>query len=250
MAHTLGDWLQEEPFHLALSSGFFGFFSHAGLIAALEDAGLRPAGITGSSAGALTGGLWSAGLDAPVLREELARLRRSHFWDPFPGPGLLRGRLFQRKLESILPVDRFELTRVPFAVSVFDLLTRRTRVIRSGALAPAICASAAMPGLFQPIWIDGRPCIDGGVKDRPAHAPLPEGGRVLYHHLASHSPWRARAPEVPVRSQTISIVLRDLPRSGPFRLDQGMVALEQTKRRIQRLLHVKVPGRGEGLVEG
>lgn len=85
MAHTLGDWLQERPFQLALSSGFFGFFSHAGLIAALEDAGLHPAGITGSSAGALTGGLWSAGLDASVLRHELSRLRRSHFWDPFPG---------------------------------------------------------------------------------------------------------------------------------------------------------------------
>lgn len=250
MAHTLGDWLQDRPFHLALSSGFFGFFSHAGLIAALENAGLRPAGITGSSAGALTGGLWSAGVEAKVLREELSRLRREHFWDPFPGPGLLRGRLFRRKVESLLPVDRFERTRVPFAVSVFDLLTRRTRVIRSGPLAPAICASSAMPGLFHPVWIDGRPCTDGGVKDRPAHAPLPADARVLYHHLASHSPWRARAPEVPQRAQAISVVLRNLPRSGPFRLDQGMLAWEQTRQRFERLLSVRVPERGEGVIEG
>lgn len=250
MAHTLGDWLQDRPFHLALSSGFFGFFAHAGLIAALEEAGLRPAGVTGSSAGALTGGLWSAGMGASLLRQELAMLRRSHFWDPFPGLGLLRGRLFRQKLESILPVDRFELTRVPFAVSVFDLLTRRTRVIRTGALAPAICASSAMPGLFHPVWIEGHPCTDGGVMDRPAHAPLPEGTRVLYHHLASHSPWRARAPEVPIRAQTMSVVLRDLPRSGPFRLDRGMVALEQTRARFKHLLDARVPISDEGVLEG
>ena len=248
MTCTLGDWLHERPFHLALSAGFFGFFSHAGLLAALEDAGLRPAGVTGASAGALSGGLWAAGLDADTLRDELASLRRAHFWDPGPGAGLLRGRLMRRKLESILPTARFDGTRVPFAASVFDLLSRSTRVVREGDLAAAICASSALPGLFQPVWIRGRPCIDGGVLDRPAHAGLPPSERALYHHLASHSPWRWYAPQVPPRPDTLAIVLRELPRSGPFRLDVGMVALDQARRRAKRLLDAPVPEGGDGVM--
>ena len=53
MKPVLADWLAEAPFTLTLSSGFFSFFAHSGLIAALQEADLRPARITGSSAGAL-----------------------------------------------------------------------------------------------------------------------------------------------------------------------------------------------------
>ena len=55
------DWLSEEPFTLLSSAGFFGFFAHAGLLAALEQTGLSPRRVAGASAGALAGGLWAAG---------------------------------------------------------------------------------------------------------------------------------------------------------------------------------------------
>ena len=53
---TLRSWLLEAPFALSLSAGFFGFFAHAGFVAALEDAELAPALLSGSSAGALISG--------------------------------------------------------------------------------------------------------------------------------------------------------------------------------------------------
>jgi NTE family protein len=81
--------------------------------------------------------------------------------------------------------------------------------------------------MFQPIFEGGRPLWDGGVLDRPGLAGIPAGTRVLYHHLASRSPWRRKnspALEVPVRPNLAALVLRGLPRVGPFALELGPVA--------------------------
>jgi len=61
---TLRDWLAERPFTLVMSSGFFGFYAHAGVVSVSEEPGLRPARIAGSSAGALVGALWGPGIPA------------------------------------------------------------------------------------------------------------------------------------------------------------------------------------------
>jgi len=225
---TLRAWLKAAPFTLALSSGFFGFFAHAGVVSVLEDEGLRPSFVTGSSAGALVGGLWASGVSAARLRDELLALRRPHFWDPGFGAGLLRGRLFRARVEAIAAATTLEDCPTALALSVFDVRARRTVVLREGPLAPAIHASCALPVLFQPVRLAGRLYADGGVLDRPGLAAVPEGERVLYHHLTSRSPWRRKgspALRVPVRAGLRVVALEGLPRSGPFRLDLGPSAL-------------------------
>jgi NTE family protein len=227
---TLSAWLAAGPFTLGLSSGFFGFFAHAGVLAVLEEEGLSPARVVGSSAGALAGGLWAAGLPAARLREELLALRREHFWDPRPGLGLLRGALFRARLEALLPVATFEACPRALAVSAFDLLAGRTAVLDAGPLAPAIHASCAAPVLFQPVRIGGRAYLDGGVRDRHGLAPLRGGERVLYHHLTSRSPWRrASSPalRVPALPGLRAVALEGLPRLGPFRLERAAEAMER-----------------------
>lgn len=225
---TLREWLAEAPFTLGLSSGFFGFFAHAGVVGVLEEEGLLPSALCGSSAGALVGGLWAAGLPAARIREELIRLRRPDFWDPALGLGLLRGDKFQARLEALLPASTFEACPRPLALSVYDLAARRTAVLRSGRLAPAIHASCAAPVLFQPVRIGGRRYLDGGVEDRHGLAALSGGERVLYHHLTSRSPWRREgspALRVPRRPGLQAVALAGLPRLGPFRLERGPEAL-------------------------
>jgi NTE family protein len=227
---TLRAWLSEGPFTLGLSSGFFGFFAHAGVVSVLEAEGLRPARIVGSSAGALVGGLWGAGVPAARLREELLSLRRAHFWDPWPGAGILRGRLFRARLEAMLPVRTFEESPTPIALSAFDLLGWRTAVLEAGPLAPAIHASCAAPVLFQPVRIGGRLFADGGVLDRPGLAGASGDARILYHHLTSRSPWRRRkspALRVPERPGLRAVALAGIPRCGPFRLEHGREAFER-----------------------
>ena len=80
---------------------------------------------------------------------------------------------------SALPVLELERTRVPCRVSVFDVLSLRTRVVTSGAIAPAVAASCAVPLLFAPTVLDGRPCFDGGLGDCDAFAGCVPGERVL-----------------------------------------------------------------------
>jgi len=224
----LRDWLAGGPFTLALSSGFFGFFAHAGVVGVLEEEGLFPARSCGSSAGALVGALWGAGLPAPRLRAELLALRREDFWDPWPGRGLLRGARFRSRVEALLPVRTFEECRWPFAISAYDLAAGRTQVLRAGPLAPAIHASCAVPILFQPVRIDGRDYVDGGVADRHGLAATEPGERILYHHLTSRSPWRRKddpALRVPARDGLRAVALEGLPRAGPFRLHRGPGAM-------------------------
>ncbi|MCU0654039.1 MAG: patatin-like phospholipase family protein [Polyangiaceae bacterium] len=244
MTVTLRDWLREEPFSLAMSSGFFGFFAHCGVIQALEEAGLVPGLVTGSSAGALVGGLWASGVNGAEMGEELKGLARQDFWDPGPGAGLLRGRKFRERLERLLKVPTFSGCRVPLAVSVFDWWTRGTRVLNRGELAPALHASCAVPLLFHPVWHGGRLYADGGILDRPGLEGMPEGRRVLFHHLVSRSPWRRVDPsqEIPERAGMTVLMLRDLPRSGPFRLEEGRRALVLSREAALRALERPVGG--------
>jgi NTE family protein len=236
---TLREWLADGRFSLGLSSGFFGFFAHAGVLTVLEDEGLLPARVAGSSAGALVAGAWAAGIDGPRLSDELARLRREDFWDPAPGLGLLRGERFRRLLEALLPAQSFEACRVPLSVSVFDVLSSRTRVLDRGPLAAAVQASCTVPLLFHPRWLDGRPVLDGGIADRAGIAGLGGGERILHHHLASRSPWRAQGSaslEVPRRTDLCALVVKGLPRVGPFRLGQGRIAFDLARAAARRAL--------------
>jgi NTE family protein len=241
---TLRDWLGEGPFSLAMSSGFFGFFAHCGLVRALEEEGLFPARVTGSSAGALVGGLWASGLGASEMTDELRRLERSTFWDPSPGAGLLRGRKFREHLERLLPSRTFEGCRFPLRVSVFDWWSRDTRVLERGPLAPALQASCAVPLLFHPVWHGGRLYADGGILDRPGLTGLPATERVLFHHLASRSPWRHVDPtlRIPSREGMLVLILHGLPRSGPFRLEEGRRAMAIAYEAARRALDHELTG--------
>jgi NTE family protein len=83
--------------------------------------------------------------------------------------------------------------------------------------------------MFHPVRIDGRAYWDGGILDRPGIAGVPARERLLFHHLASRSPWRRRAPEVPSRGERpnmVTLVIEGLPRSNPFDLAAGRRALD------------------------
>jgi NTE family protein len=251
---TLAEQLRKGPFELILSSGFFGFFAHAGVVRALEEAALRPALVGGASAGALVAGLWGAGVAAEAIRERLFALKRSDFWDPDPllgfagarGPGLLRGELFERLLDEALAgvgVTRFAECRVPVRVVAFDVQARRTVTLSDGLLVPAIRASCSVPGMFQPAVIDARRLLDGGIADRAGIAAASAGARVLYHHLPTHSPWRRFTPvqnRVPTRARLHLLHEPSLPRLSPFHLHRGPHAFSLARDMTRRALEAAV----------
>lgn len=231
--------LAKAPFGVTLSSGFFGFYAHLGVIAALEEAQLRPSHVTGASSGALVAGLWGAGMSASVLQDLFFDLDRSAFWDPAPGLGLLRGARMTAELSRRLPVQRFEEAPVKIGLSAFAVRRRRTVVLDRGDLASAIMASCAYPVLFQPVFRDGVSYLDGGIADRAGLAGMPVDLPVVYHHLPHSSPWRRHGSQasLPARRQLVVVHTPDLPRVHPFALARGRAAydaaLETTRACLQ-----------------
>ena len=240
---SLREWLGEEPFGLTLCAGFFGFYAHAGFVAALEEAGLSPARLSGASAGALVAGFWASGMSAPQMQRRLSELRRPDFWDPGTGAGLLRGQKFQALLRQILPVSTFEQCRAPLGVSVFDVGARRGFVQRRGDLAVSLHASSAFPGLFQPVRIGSRLCLDGAIADRTGLGAMPTGGRVLYLHLPTRSRIRrhfARWRTWPSRAGMATVLALGLPSVGPFRLERGPAAFEAARAGLRDALERRI----------
>lgn len=250
---TLHDWLKAEPFTLTLSSGFFSFYAHAGLLSALEEHRLLPQRLTGSSAGALVASCWAAGVSSSSLKDILFELERSDFWDPGFGLGLLKGRKFREKLDDILPVKSFEDCRSRLALSAYDTKSKSTIVLDRGPLIPAIYASCAIPFMFQPISYNGYRLLDGGIQDRPAMAALKDDERVFYHHIVSVSPWRKKgssALKIPDKANMISLSLFDLPRVGPTKLHKGAEAFQSAYEATNRALSREVRDRDLTIAAG
>ncbi|MFO0554842.1 MAG: patatin-like phospholipase family protein [Polyangiaceae bacterium] len=162
-----------------LSAGYFGFFGHAGLVAALEDAALAPAAWAGTSAGALVAAMGAAGMSAARMAALMGAIKREDFWDPAPvsaiwdlvrgrgATGLLQGRRFRALLERHLPVTHIEQCPAPLVIVTSDVTAAAPRVHVTGSLSSTIHASCAYPGLFRTVDdAGGAQLWDGGLIDK------------------------------------------------------------------------------------
>lgn len=230
-----------------MSSGFFGFFAHFGCLAALEEAGLDPARISGSSAGALAGAVWASGCPMSGLKKRLFNLTKADFWDPAPGFGLLKGNRFRNLLGEICAVPRIEDCRVPLAISVFDLTGLASRSLREGSIVDAVYASCCVPFLFQPIRIGRSIYLDGGIGDRPGLAGTPQEGRTLCHHLQSSRPGVQKDQIISrilkERPNTIAVTVKNIEPIGPATGKDGRRAFDQTRAAVRAALARPIIGR-------
>ncbi len=186
---------------VVFSSGFFGFFAHAGVLAAIREAGLQASGYAGTSSGAILAAMAACNMPDEEIRDILFSLRKEDFWDPdstgsfflhllrgFRGwTGYLRGRRFARLLKRI-PAGRIEDCTAPLVVAATDLTLGKEAVFAKGDLIRAIHASGAVPGLFKPVRIGGSLLVDGGMVDKAPVRALAEHinpARILVHYVES-----------------------------------------------------------------
>ena len=149
---------------LALGGGAVRGAAHIGVLSVLDEAGLAPAVITGTSAGALVGALYAAG-QGPAAISTLARGLR---WPRLIRPAGTRRALFETSrlatfLDNVLASRTFDGLALPFAAVACELTTGEAVVLRDGPVASAVLASAAIPGVFPPVDRDGRMLVDGGL---------------------------------------------------------------------------------------
>ncbi len=153
--------LKNKRVGLALASGFFGFYHHAGVLKALVSRGIEPSMVTGTSAGAIVAAMYAAGLNPEEVACRLLEVERKQFWDmQWPlssdGFGLLSGVAFGALLSRILPVHSFEKCAIPSAMGVYNMENGRTEHLNSGSMISGVRASCAVPYLFKPVRVGDR----------------------------------------------------------------------------------------------
>jgi NTE family protein len=154
-----------KPLYLALSGGGGHAAAHAGVLHALDRAGVPVAGIAGVSGGALVAAAWAGGADLLNLVDQAARLH-PWMWVRGWGGGLLSGTRLGMLIDEFLPVARFEELRVPVRVLATDLDTGEAVVFREGDVREAVRASCSFPGVFPPMILGGRRLYDGGISEQ------------------------------------------------------------------------------------
>lgn len=160
---------------LALGSGGARGYAHIGVIRELEARGHEIVAISGSSMGAVIGGLYAAGkLDEfeewvrPLSQRDVVRLI-----DPaLTGGGAMRARRVMQKLSKILDGARIEKARIPFTAVATDMHARREVWFTRGPMDVAMRASFAIPSVITPAVVGERLLIDGGVMNPVPVEPL------------------------------------------------------------------------------
>jgi NTE family protein len=181
----------EPTFAVAFGGGGARGLAHIHVIEALDELGIRPVAISGSSIGAIMGAGMAAGMSGEDIHHYAKSIlgRRgqvaSRIWKSRPGTlreavaGGFRLGQFEivRILKAFLPEavpDTFEELKIPLQVTATDFYGHGLAVFSQGDLPTALAASAAIPALFRPVTRDGKLLIDGGIYN-PVPFDLLEG---------------------------------------------------------------------------
>ncbi len=271
---------------LALGGGGARGLAHIPMLEAFDELGIRPKIIAGTSIGAVFGAAYAAGMRAAEIRahtEEVLGQRfdlvRELFRARAPAIGRVLGLFNTRSaflepaalLDLVLPSrfpTEFAALRTPLEIVATDFYAQEARVFTSGPLRPAIAASMALPVVFQPVAVDGRALVDGGLTnplpfdllDGKAEvvvaidvtgAPLPAAGRALpsasevlfgsaflFERALIREKLRSRRPDILIDAGMSRFQVLDFLRAGEI-LAAALPAKELLKRQLARLIEAE-----------
>jgi len=224
--------------------------AHIHVIEALDELGIRPAVISGSSIGAIMGAAMAAGMEGKEIRAHAASVLArpsevaGRIWRARPAKfsemmetGLRLGQFnAERILKEFLPrqiPDTFEKLEIPLRVTATDYYGHRLTVFDSGDLFSALAASAALPAIFRPVMRDGRMLIDGGIYN-PVPFDILEGAADILIAVDVVGVPSVRTPKIP---NTIEMMF------GTTQLMmQSIIAMKLQKQRPDILLRPAISG--------
>lgn len=149
---------------LVLGGGGTRGFAHVGVIKALEAQGIFPDIIVGTSVGSAIGALYASGYTGFQLQEISIPMKEERVIDwSWPNRGLFTGKPLETFINQAVKYAPLEKLRRTFAVVATELATGETIVFRTGNTGIAVSASCAVPGVFQPVVINGKSYVDGGL---------------------------------------------------------------------------------------
>lgn len=180
---------------LALGGGFARGLAHVGVLKVLEEEGIIPDFIAGTSVGAVIGAAYCSGVSGKELAELAAIVRFKDFARyTISRFGLCTNDRMTGFLHRILKVKTFEELQIPLAVTATDFLTGEPVVFTKGNLVDPVRASCAYPGVFLPVNVEGKMMVDGLLGHAVPAQPLKQMGadRVAAVFFGAH--WLRRSP--------------------------------------------------------
>ena len=225
---------REPVIALVLGGGSAKGFAHVGVLRVLEQEKIPINMIIGTSVGSLIGGLYAANPDSFQLEWTAFKIERSDVLDfsiTYSKLGPVQGARLETFVEQHAKVKRVEETKIPFYPIATDLNTGDVVILEKGALAKAIHASAAIPGIFAPVTFGNRTLVDGGVTDNCACDIAKAKGAdiIIAVNLQKNVTNYQIDSLVDIIAQSVNIMMRE---SGKAKLKAADVLIEPDTKNV------------------
>jgi NTE family protein len=199
---------------LVLGGGAARGFAHIGVIKVLEENGIRPDIVVGTSAGAFVGAFYAAGYDSAALAALADDMKEDQLRDiVWPDRGFVKGDRLQDFVNQRLKNRSIEDLPIRYGAVVTDLHSGATAVLTRGNVGMAVRASSAIPGIFEPVDIGGREYVDGGlVSPVPVQSARDMGADVVIAVVIARRPEDTKliASTTDVIVQALGIMVNNL----------------------------------------
>ena len=156
----------------ALGAGGSRGVSHIGFLRAMEEEGIKPDFVSGTSMGAVIGACYAKGLSVERMTNIIKQLKASDIFDlslnPLGGASLLRSQKMRKKLKQYLGNTKFADLKIPFSCVATDIISGKTINLydEKDEVCECVAASASIPFVFKPVAKDDKLLVDGGVLAR------------------------------------------------------------------------------------
>lgn len=153
----------------ALGAGGSRGVAHIGFIKAMEEEGIKPDFISGTSMGAVIGACYARGLDVQNMERIVKKLKFTDIFDlslnPIGNGALLRSQKMRKQLEKYIGSINFSDLKIPFSCVATDLITGKSVVLKDEQddVCTSVVASSSIPSIFKPVQMKDMMLIDGGV---------------------------------------------------------------------------------------
>lgn len=211
---------------LALGGGAARGFAHIGVIQVLEEAGIKPDLVVGTSAGSLVAALYASGRSGQELAATALTMDEGAITDwAFPSRGVIRGEALARYVREQTGGRTIEQMKMPLGIVATDLDSGAPVLFQRGDTGVAVRASSAVPAVFQPVKIGEREYVDGGlVSPVPVRYARQMGAEmVIAIDISSPPDGNPTSDSFKLLMQTVAIMMRSINR---FELREADIVLQ------------------------
>ncbi len=217
---------RKEKIGLALGSGGARGLAHIGVIKALEENNIHIGYIAGTSIGAFVGGLYASGMDIKSMEKiilQVDKIMVAKIMIPkLFAPGLVDNKKIYDFIHNLVGDIKIEKLRIPFACVATDLVTGQEVQFTKGHLVQAIMASIAIPIILQPVFLNGKYLLDGGLcNPLPISSVKSIGAKKIIAVNVSPTPQRITRKLKSKKTKEVQQLIKKLPSLFSILLNEG-----------------------------